>query len=111
MATFDVAPGFAIHIMSVSDVGFDRPIRVQDDPKFPCFDMCTAQSRADYRNVILSADRPYVKPVKRSLSRWTNGFRCRRAEDANKIFFSRQARCDLVDLRLVDRSAGHRVTR
>src|SRR6266700_7608374 len=73
--------------------------------------MCTPQKRPNDWNVILSADWAYVKPVKRSLSRWTNGFRCRRAEDANKIFFSRQARCDLVDLRLVDRSAGHCVTR
>src|SRR5262249_58897139 len=100
MATFDIAPGFAIHIMSVSDVAFDRPIRAQDDPKFPCFDMCTAQKGANDWNVILSADRAYVKPVKRSFSRRTDGLRCRRTEEANKIFFSRQARCDLVDLRL-----------
>src|SRR5439155_8031364 len=88
MATFDIAPCFAIHIMSVRDVALNRPIRAQDDPKFPCFDMRTAQKGANDWNVILSADRAYVKPVKRCLSRWTNGFRRRRAEHANKIFFS-----------------------
>ena len=111
VATFDVALGFAVHIMSVCDVAFNCSIRAQDDPKFPRFNMCTAQSWAKDWNVILSADRADPKPVKRCVSWWTNRFRCGRTEGANKVFFGRQTRRDLVDLRSVDRSAGYCVTR
>src|SRR4030095_967167 len=111
ITTFDVALGFPIHIMSICDVAFDFAIRAQDDPKFPRFNMRTAQSRANDWNVILRGDWACVKPVKRHLSWWTDRFCCGRAKGANKIFFGRLAGSDLADLLLCDRFAGHRLTR
>src|SRR5215471_20029371 len=111
IATFDVAPGFAIHIMSIRDVALDWPIRAQDDPEFPPVHMCTAQNRTNDWNVILSADRACIKPVKCHLSRRTNRSCCGRAEGANKIFLGRHTWCDLVDLDLCDRFTRLRLAR
>ena len=109
--TFDVTLGFAIHIMSMSDVAFHFPIRAHDDPKFPRFNVRATQSRANDWNVILSADRACVEPVKRDLSWWTDRFCCGRAEGTNKIFFGRPARSDLINFLLCDRVARHCLTR
>jgi len=111
MTAFDVAPGFPIHIMSIGDVALDFTTRTHDHPKFPRSNLRTAQSRANDWNVILSADRAYVKPVKRPLFWWTDRFCCRRAEDANKILFGRLPGYDLVDLCLRNRVARRCVTR
>ena len=97
--------------MSICDVALDFPTRAQDHPKFPRCNVRNAQSRANDWNVVLSADRAGVKPVKRNLSWWTDRFCCGRTEGANKIFFGRPARSDLVNLLLCDRSARRCVTR
>src|SRR5439155_17408812 len=111
MTVFDRALDFPILIMLICDVALDSPARANHHPEFPCFNLRTAQSRANDWNVVLSADRARVKPVKRRLPRRTDRFCCGQAESANKILFSRLARSDLVDLFLCDRFGSRCVTR
>src|SRR5713101_694617 len=111
MSICDVALDFPIHIMSICDVALDFPIQAHHYPEFPRFNLHTVQSRADDWNVVLSADRARVKPVKRRLSLWIDRSCCGRAESPNKILFGRLARSDFVDLCLCDRFAGCCATR
>jgi hypothetical protein len=111
MTVFDRALDFPIRIMLICDVALDSPIQAHHHPEFPCFNLRTAQSRANDWNVVLSADRARVKPVKRRLPRRTDRFCCGQAESANKILFRRLARSDLVDLFLCDRFGSRCVTR
>jgi hypothetical protein len=111
MTIFNVPPDFPIRIMLICDVALDLPPRAHDHPEFPRYNLITAQSRANDWNVVLSADRTRVKPVKRPLSYWTERVCRGRAENPNKILFGRLARSDLVDLLLCDRFASRCVTR
>src|SRR5436305_1922546 len=89
ITAFNEPRGLPVHIMSVRNITFDWPIRAQNHPKFPRSHMRAAQKGANDRNVILSADRACIKPVKRHLSGRTDGSCRGRAEDANKIFLRR----------------------
>lgn len=110
MIPFDVPLGFSVHIVVISDITPDFPIGVQHNPKFPRSDVRTPQSRTNDWDVVLSADRTSVKPIKRHFSGWTHRFCCRRPKSSNEIFFSRHAWSDLVDFLLCDRFARSCVT-
>ena len=111
MTIFDIAPDFPIRIMLICDVALDLPTRAHYHPEFPRFNLRAAQSWANDRNVVLSADRGRVKPVKRRLFFRTDRLCCWWAESPNKILFGRLARSDLVDLLLCDRFVSRCVTR
>src|SRR3954466_13978542 len=94
---FNEPRGLPVHIMSVRNITFDWPIRAQNHPKFPRSHMRAARERANDWNVILSADRACIKPVKRHLSGRTDRRFRGRSEDPDKIGLSRETRQNFVD--------------